>query len=146
MKLKKYGQRKEKHKQLSCIRATVKFGGGNVMVLESATWNRTGNLDLFDRIIKSEVYVHILKKNLLASTRKWRMGKYFVFQQDNDPKHTSKKAKEFFIQKQIELRKWSALSPDFNPVEHQRVILGQKAGARCLKRKESKKLAESIQN
>ena len=110
------------------------------MVLESATWNRTGKLDLFDRIIKSEVYVHILKKNLLASTRKWRMGKYFIFQQDNDPKHTSKKAKEFFIQKQIELREWSALSPDFNPVEHQWVILDQKAGARCLKRKEEVKI------
>ena len=69
-------------------------------------------------IIKSEFYVNILEKNLLASTRKRRMGEHFILQQDNNLKHTSKKAKEFFIQKQIELLEWLALSPDFNPIEH----------------------------
>ena len=68
------------------------------------------------------------------------MGKHFVFQQDNNPKHTSRKAKEFFIQKQMELLEWPAQSPDLNPIEHLWAILDQKAGARCLKKKEELKM------
>ena len=79
-------------------------------------------------------------KNLLASTKKLRLGKHFIFQQDNDPKHTSKKAKEFFIQKQIELLEWPAQSPDLNPIEHLWAILDKKCGTRCLKRKEDLKI------
>ena len=100
----------------------MKFGGGNVVVRDS------------------EVYVSILNKNLLASTRKLRMGKYFIFQQDNDPKHTLKKAKEVFIQKQIELLECPAQSTDFNPIQHLWAILDQKAGAQCLKEKEQLKI------
>ena len=103
MELKKYGKKKGEAFTLSCIRGTVKFSGGNVMVWISMAWNGTGKLEFIDGIMDSEVYVNILNKNLLASTKKLRLGKHFIFQQDNDPKHTSKKAKEFFIQKQIEL-------------------------------------------
>ena len=46
--------------KLSCIRGTVKFGGGNVMVWESMTWNGTRKLELIDEIMGSEVYVKIL--------------------------------------------------------------------------------------
>ena len=39
-----------------------------------------------------------------------------VFQQDNDPKHTSKKAKKWFEDNNV--LKWPALSPDLTPIEH----------------------------
>ena len=125
---------------LSCIRGTVKFSGGNVMVWGSMAWNGTGKLEFIDGIMDSEVYVNILNKNLLASTKKLRLGKHFIFQQDNDPKHVSKKAKEFFIQKQIELLEWPAQSPDINPIEHLWAILDKKCGTQCLKRKEDLKI------
>ena len=67
------------------------------------------------------------------------MGKHFTFLQDN-PKHTSEKEKEYFIQKQIELLEWPAQSPDLNPIEHLLSILDQKAGAQCLKKKEELKI------
>ena len=54
----------------SCIQGTVKFGGGNIMVWGSMTWNGTGKLEFIDGIMGSEVYVNILNKNLLASTQK----------------------------------------------------------------------------
>ena len=40
-----------------------------------------------------------------------------VYQQDNDPKHTCKKAKEWFKNHQIKLMPWPAQSPDLNPTE-----------------------------
>ena len=73
----------------------------------------------------SEVYVNILNKNLLAS-RKLQMGKLFIFQQNTDPKHMSKKTKEFSSRSRLKLE-WLAQNPDLNPIEHLWAILDQKA-------------------
>ena len=50
----------------------------------------TGALHKIDGVMRWENYVDILKKHLKTSFRKLKLGRKWVFQMDNDPKHTSK--------------------------------------------------------
>ncbi|MGH0122789.1 UNVERIFIED_CONTAM: hypothetical protein FKN15_057503 [Acipenser sinensis] len=45
-------------------------------------------------------YQYILLSHLLLSTRRL-IGQKFVFQQDNDPKHSTKSTKEFLKKRKI---------------------------------------------
>ena len=46
--------------------------------------------------MNAELYVEILRTTLLPSVSTLFPEKKFFFMQDNDPKHTSKRAREFF--------------------------------------------------
>ena len=50
----------------------------------------TGALHKIDGIMRKENYMDILKQHLKTSVRKLRLGRKWVFQADNDAKHTSK--------------------------------------------------------
>jgi hypothetical protein len=50
----------------------------------------TGALHKIDGTTRKNNYVDILKQHLKTSVRKLKLGLKWVFQMDNDPKHTSK--------------------------------------------------------
>ncbi|KIK95061.1 hypothetical protein PAXRUDRAFT_141605, partial [Paxillus rubicundulus Ve08.2h10] len=71
------------------VKGTVKFGGGSLMV--------EGRMD-------AEQYVAMLEGGLLQSMQDSRIpADDVIFQQDNDPKHTSRRVQIWFEEQDIKL-------------------------------------------
>ncbi|KAK3525946.1 hypothetical protein QTP70_011037 [Hemibagrus guttatus] len=64
------------------------------------------------------MYREILSKNLLPSARALKMKRGWVFQHDNDPKHTTRATKEWLRKKHFKVLEWPSQSPDLNPIEN----------------------------
>jgi transposase len=99
---------------------TVKHGGGNnLMVWGCMGWNGVGMLVEVQGKMDADQFCAILEEGLVESFEKLGMDEdERIFQQDNDPKHTSKKAKKWLEDNNILLLEWPPQSPDINPLEH----------------------------
>ncbi|KAK3508014.1 hypothetical protein QTP70_010140 [Hemibagrus guttatus] len=64
------------------------------------------------------MYREILSKNLLPSARALKMKRGWVFQHDNEPKHTARAMKEWLRKKHFKVLEWPSQSPDLNPIEN----------------------------
>ena len=106
------------------IQGTVKYGGGNIMVWGCMGWNGVGRLAEVEGRMDADQYVSIMKDHMLPSLEESGIPEdEVIFQQDNDPKHTSKKAQKWMEDHNITLLDWPAQSPDLSPIEHQWVHL-----------------------
>lgn len=97
--------------------ATVKHGGGSIMVWGCFTRNGVGPLVRIEGNMDRFMYRDILEKHMLPWA-KCKFGSRFIFQQDNDRKHTSQYVKDWFKQKKVTVLEWPSQSPDANPIEH----------------------------
>lgn len=117
--------------ELLAIRQGVIFGGNQTLHITKNTPSPLWSMvvvascfgDVSQQLAKIEGrmnaanYTKILGDNLIQSARKLRLGRRFIFQQDNDPKHTAKATQEWLKKNQVNVLEWPSQSPDLNPIE-----------------------------
>ena len=80
-----------------------------------STYGKT-SLYCFTGIMDAKFYIQILEEQLPEIEE--MMGNNWRLQQDNDPKHTSKLAKNFIQENVPAIMDWPSSSPDINPIEN----------------------------
>ncbi len=102
------------------------FGGGEMLPMTPRTPSPPSNMEL-ETLCFGGVFLLRGQDNCTASKGRWtgpctvraralKMGRGWVFQHDNDPKHTAKATKEWLKKKHIKVLEWPSQSPDLNPI------------------------------
>jgi transposase len=111
-----------------CLVPTVKHGGGKIMVWGCFHASGVGVLKRITGIMDQHQYHTILTHSFMPEmkrlTKEEPAAVVWLFQQDNDPKHTARKNKQYLENKKKEgkvtfdVLPWPSMSPDLNPIEH----------------------------
>jgi hypothetical protein len=77
-----------------------------------------GHYHFLKGIMDQEVYLNILEELMLQSADLLFGRENCHFQQDNDPKHTAKRVKEWLSDYNCIVMDWPSQLPDLNPIEN----------------------------
>ena len=89
------------------------------MIWGMITSHRVGRIVRIEGNLNKELYHDILQDNALGTYHEHHMNlDSFYFQQDNDPKHTSKIIKAWIIENDVDLLNWPPNSPDISIIEN----------------------------
>ena len=82
-------------------------------------WQGVGYACRIEGKMDAKLYTSILEDELKKSIGYYDLeAENIILQQDNDPKHTSKQAKQWFEDHKMAVLIWPSQSPDLNPIEH----------------------------
>ncbi|GJE98764.1 transposase [Phanerochaete sordida] len=113
------------------VKKKVAHGEGHIMVWGCITWNGVGRLHRIKGTLRKEQYCEIMKESFLGTLDDHSLSRHdIIFQQDNDPKHTSKLGTQWFRENHITVLDWPSSSPDMNIIEHVWAILDAKVRSR----------------
>ena len=83
------------------------------------TWEGVGFATRIDGRMDGDLYLQILKDKLQETLEYYGFHPLdIIFQQNNNPKHTRRKVKEWLEEQEFKTMGWPAQSPDPNPIEH----------------------------
>lgn len=97
---------------------TFKHGGGSLMIWGCFAASGVGNLHFIDGIMNAKQYVQILKTNLHQSAQNLGIRRKYIFQQDNDPKHTALHTRLWLLYNCRKCLNTPPQSPGVNPIEN----------------------------
>jgi DDE superfamily endonuclease len=97
----------------------VKHGGGKVTVWGMITAHGVGRIVRIEGNLTAVLYREILEDDALGTFSDLNLNpRKFIFQQDNDPKHTAKIVTSWFTENRIRQLPWPPSSPDINIIEN----------------------------
>ena len=99
------------------VEGAVKFDGGNVMVWGCMGWVGVGYATRIEGKMDADLYVSIIEDELQESLHYYnKTPTDIIFQHDNDPKHTSRRAQNWFKDNGISVMKWPAHNLTVYPI------------------------------
>jgi transposase len=105
------------------VQGKKRDGGVSQMVWGCFLGNKLGPIAFFDGTINSDMYINVLRDNLLSFIDQQSQNHpEIIFQQDNAPIHKSTKTSQWLEDAMkahpFSLMDWPPNSPDMNPIEH----------------------------
>ena len=95
---------------------TVKFGGGSIMIWGCFSVKGVDKISVMDGKMNAQKFKQILQENFISSVENLELPSDYIFQQDNDPKHTGKSMKKWLSENNVNVLQWPSQSPDLNPI------------------------------
>ena len=88
------------------------------MVWTSMSAHGPGPMRHVDGVMDQHQYRSILEETMLLAAETMFANRPWIFQHDNDHKHTARLVKQRIDEQDFQSLWWPAQSPDLNPIEH----------------------------